>query len=62
MKLERARPGIYQATVHAYELAALMAAARWVADGAQGDLPQESREQLHQVLASYDEEIARLDR
>lgn len=62
MRLERVRPGVFRATLHAYELAALMAAARWVHDGAQGDVPEESRKQLEGVLASYNAELTRIER
>jgi len=45
-------------TIHVYEMSALVAAARWAAEGAEGELPRESVEQLRQVLASYDEAIS----
>lgn len=61
MKVERIRPTVLRVTFHAFELAALIAAARWVMEGANGELPEESRDQLRQVLASYDQEIRRLD-
>jgi hypothetical protein len=35
-------------------MAALVAAGRWVVDGADGELTPEIRTQLVQVLASYD--------
>lgn len=37
-------------------MSALVAAARWVADGAEGELPEDARDQLRKVLASYDAE------
>jgi fructose-1,6-bisphosphatase/sedoheptulose 1,7-bisphosphatase-like protein len=37
-----------------YELAALLAAARWVAEGAEGEMPREAIDQLRQVVESYD--------
>jgi hypothetical protein len=56
MKVERVRPSVFRLTLHAYELAALIAAARWVAaEKGKGELPEESVEQLRQVLASYDQ-------
>lgn len=61
MKLERVRPGVLRATLHAYELAALVSAARWAAEGGEGELPEESVEQLRQVLASYDSELEHLE-
>ncbi len=42
-------------TLHAYELAALIAAARLVAQKGEEELPEEAAQQLRQVLASYDE-------
>lgn len=54
MKVERVRPMILQVTLSAYELSALIAAARWVVEGAKGDLAPEAVEQLEEVLASYD--------
>ena len=54
MKVERIRPAILQVTLSAYELSALIAAARWVVEGATGELAPDAVEQLEQVLASYD--------
>jgi hypothetical protein len=54
MKVERVRPAVLQVTLSAYELSALIAAARWVAEGAEGELAPEAVEQLRQVLANYD--------
>ena len=62
MKLERTRPDDFQLTQHAYELVALMATARWACDGAKGELPPESVQQLRQVLDTYDAERDRLNR
>lgn len=68
MRIERIRPTIFQVTVHAYELAALVAAARWVVEGAARGLPDESQrlpneaiDQLQQIVDSYDAAIRRLD-
>lgn len=60
MKLERPKPTVFRLTLHAFELSALIAAARWVEEGAEGDLPSEARDHLRKVLASYDEESRRL--
>ena len=54
MRIERLRPTVLRVTLHAYELAALAAAARWVADGAHGELSPDVRERLESVLADYD--------
>jgi predicted DNA-binding transcriptional regulator YafY len=48
-------------TLHAYELAALIAAARLVEQKGEEELPQEAAEQLRRVLASYDEATRRQD-
>ncbi len=61
MKVERVRPSVLRLTLHAYELAALIAAARWAAEKGDGELSAESVEQLHQVLASYEEAARRVD-
>lgn len=61
MRVERIRPTVLQITLHAYELVALIIAARWVVDGAKGELPAEAVDQLQQVLASYDEASKRLN-
>ncbi len=55
MKVERVRPAVLRLTLHAYELAALIAAARLVAQKGEDELPEAAAEQLRQVLASYDE-------
>jgi hypothetical protein len=55
VKVERVRPSVLRLTLHAYELAVLIAAARLVAEKGEGELPDEAVEQLRQVLASYDE-------
>lgn len=59
MKLERVRPTAWQVTMHPLELAALISAARWVDDGADGELSAEARGQLRQVLENYDQAIQR---
>jgi hypothetical protein len=61
MTVERLRPTVLRVTLHAYELSALVAAARWVAEGAEGELPKEAVDQLRQVLGNYDAEVRRLD-
>lgn len=54
MLIQRPRPGVVQLTLHAYELATLVAAARWVVEGAEGELPPEATDQMKQVLHSYE--------
>ena len=60
MELERVRPTVLRGTFHAYELAALVAAARYVAETAPAELPAESLDLLRQVLEEYDREVAKL--
>jgi hypothetical protein len=62
VRLERVRPDVLRVTLYAYELVALMATARWACDGAKGELPPESVQQLRQVLDTYDAERDRLNR
>ena len=57
MQIERIRPTTLQVTLHAYELAALVAAARLVVQGVEGELTEEARLQLKTVLADYDEAL-----
>ena len=55
MKVERVRPSVLRITLHVYEMATLIAAARWAAEKGGEEMPPESLEQLHLVLESYDE-------
>lgn len=61
MRVERARPGVLHVTLHAYEMAALIAAARWAVESAPGQLPADAVEQLRDVLAGYDEAVSRME-
>jgi hypothetical protein len=54
MQIQQIRPTLLQLTVHGFELATLVAAARWVAGGCEGELPPEAVDQIRQVLARYD--------
>jgi len=61
MKIERVRPTVLRVTLHAYEMSALVAAARSLVDGeGEGELTAEAVDQLENVLASYDAEIEKL--
>lgn len=51
---------VIRMTLHAYEATALITAARWVAEGAKDDLPDEAIEHLREVLASYDDALTRI--
>lgn len=57
MELERLRPRVLRGTFHAYELASLVTAARYVVDRAPDDVPAESLDELRQLLADYDEQL-----
>ena len=54
MTLEQLHPTRFRITLHAYELSALVAGARWAVE--HGDLPDDARAQLVDVLAEYDAE------
>lgn len=54
MRIRHTRPAVLEVTLHAYELTALIAAARWAVEGARGEMTAEAREQLAQVLANYE--------
>lgn len=54
MLIEEKRRSIYQLTLSGYELAALIAAARWVIEGTKGEISPDALEQLRQVVANYD--------
>jgi hypothetical protein len=62
VKLERVQPTVYRLTLHAYEAAALMAAARWAVEGAHDPMPEDAAQQLRQILESYDRALAGLNR
>jgi len=62
MKVHRISPTVFNVTLHAYELATLVSGARWIVDGADGELQPEAVNQLRQVLASYEAESRRLAR
>ena len=61
MKIERARPTRYMVEFHAYELAKLIAAARWAIEAGGDDLPGEAVEDLQQIVASYNDELTKLE-
>lgn len=61
MKLERPSPSLVQLTLHVYELAMLISAARWAAEGGGGELAAEARESFSRLLGEYDAAIGRLE-
>jgi hypothetical protein len=54
VRIEKLKPPILQVTMSAYELATLIAAARWALEGGQGELAPEAIDQLRQVVAGYE--------
>jgi hypothetical protein len=60
MRLEWEEPGVLRVTSPVYELAALVAAARYVAEAAPPDMPEEALEQLRRILGDYDSQRLRL--
>jgi hypothetical protein len=61
VKVEQVRPSVLRITLHVYEMAPLVAAARWVAENAKEEMPAESLEQLHLVLDRYDEAMGNIE-
>jgi hypothetical protein len=51
-------PTLLQIRLHALELAPLIAAARWALEDGTGSMPAVARQQLRQVLDSYDREMS----
>jgi hypothetical protein len=62
VKLERVGPASFRVTLHAVELASLTSAAKWVVEGAEGELAPEALAQLRVVVAGYDAELAQLNK
>jgi len=60
VKIERARPTRFVVEFHVYELASLIAAARWAIEAGADDLPVEAVEDLQRIVASYDDELTKL--
>ncbi len=54
MHIQQIRPTQVQLTLHSFELATLIAAARWITGGCAGELPPTVIDQMQQVLAHYD--------
>ncbi|WP_438297273.1 hypothetical protein [Streptomyces sp. HUAS TT7] len=60
MELERIRPLVLRGTFHAYELAALIAAARYVVESAPAEIPTEALDQLNHLLTEYEHQVRNL--
>lgn len=54
MRIKQDRPGILNVTLSAYEMSTLISAARWIQDGAKGEVTGEALHGIRQVLADYD--------
>lgn len=61
MTIDQLRPAVFRVTLHGYELATLMAAARFVLEGADGEMTPEARRQLAQVVERFDAAFRQLD-
>jgi hypothetical protein len=62
VKLERRSPTVYRITLHAYELAMLVSAARWAAEGGVGEMSGEARAQLQDLVDAYNSVLAHVPR
>lgn len=60
MHIEKKNNLVFHITLSGYELATLISALRWVAEGAKGELTAEAIEQLKQVVSNYDRAAAKL--
>ena len=54
MRVEKGHTNIYRLTLSGYELAALISSARWVVQGAKGELTSSAIENLKKILENYD--------
>jgi len=61
MRLERVGQASFRLTLHGYELASLMAAARLAVEEGGPSMPPDAVEQLRRTLASYEEATQRAD-
>ena len=60
MQIKKGQRNIFQITLSGYELATLISSARWVVDGAKGELTLEATNNLKQLLDNYDSETKKL--
>lgn len=60
MQIKKGQRNIFQITMTGYELATLISSARWIVEGAKGDLTLEATNNLKQLLDNYDKETKRL--
>ena len=52
MHIEKRNNLVFHITLSGYELATLISSARWVAEGAKGELTDEAIQQLKQVVSN----------
>jgi hypothetical protein len=62
MQLSKISPTKYKMTLHSYELATLISAVRWIAEGAKGTISPEIIEQMENILNSYENAIDHLNK
>ena len=60
MHIEKKNNLVFHITLSGYELATLISSARWVAEGAKGELTAEAIQQLKQVVSNYDKAADKL--
>ena len=60
MQIKKGQRNIFQITMTGYELATLISSARWIVDGAKGELTLEATNNLKQLLDNYDNETEKL--
>lgn len=54
MQIKKSHKNLFQLTVNGYELATLISSARYISEGAKGELNSESIINAKQILANYD--------
>ena len=62
MQIKKGQRNIFQITLTGYELATLITSARWIVDGAKGELTLEATNNLKPLLDNYDSETKKLHR
>jgi hypothetical protein len=60
MIVERERPGVLRVTADVHELATLVTAARWVAEGRQEHIPVQALREVRRVVGEYDRGLAKM--
>lgn len=60
MHIEKKNNLVFHITLSGYELATLISSARWVAEGAKGELTAEAIQHLKQVVSNYDKAADKL--